>query len=156
MRASASASDGGDDRGVVLRLEQHAVGAAAGDVVERPHGVLDAAVLAQVEARADHGGPQGRQLRLERLPDGRLKRSGACMTRSMRNVRRPIRTWVRWRSRSVIAWCTSATVLGTDAGSLVEHAVDRGLAEAGLLGDLADPERMGHDASFPARGGSVV
>ena len=28
------------------------------------------------------------------------------------------------------------------AGSLVQHPVDRGLAEAGLLGDLADPERM--------------
>lgn len=38
-------------------------------------------------------------------------RCGVCMTMSIMKVRPPIRTWARCRSRSLIAWCTSRTVL---------------------------------------------
>ena len=72
------------------------------------------------------------------------KRSGVCMTMSMMNDRPVNRSWLRCRSRSVIACLMLATVLGAYPASLVQHAVDGGLADAGLTGDLADRVRVGH------------
>jgi len=66
------------------------------------------------------------------------------MTMSMMKVRPFTRSWLRCRSRSVIACATVAAVLARTPDRLFEHPIDGCLAQAGLPGDLTDRVGMSH------------
>ena len=134
--------DGGDDRGVVRRLE-HARRASRG-------GRMSSSVLTVSSAS-----PSSRRWKRERITAGR--RAGSSDSSAVRTADEnrsgashdqvdderpppdphlgPLALQVGDRLVHL------GDGAGADTGPLVQDPVDRGLAEAGLLGDLADPEQ---------------
>ena len=71
-------------------------------------------------------------------------RSGACITTSTRKVRPVSRSWLRCRSRSVMACCTLLAVLARTPGRLLRTRSTVASLRPGLTGDLADRIGMSH------------
>ena len=114
---------------------------ASPERVQHPHDVGDRAGFAQVEPRADDGRPQGRQLGLQRLPDG----AGEPLGREHDEVDEEGAGAEPQLGALPAEVGDGAADLGHGArphpGPFVQDAVDGGRAEPGLLGDLADAVR---------------
>ena len=96
----------------VGRLQDDAVGATRSDAIQCRHQVLYCAGLAEAEPRPHGGWSQRGQLGLEGIADAEENRSGG-LHHDVDHETRPVsRSCVRCRSRSVMACCTSRTVLG--------------------------------------------
>jgi hypothetical protein len=124
----------------VRALEQHAVRAAAAYPVEQGHDLLDGRGLAQVEPGPEDGGPQGGQLGFQCRAHGGGE-AGRGLHHDVDEERAageadlgalPVELGDR-----LLDGLGGA---GPHAAAAVEHAVDGGLADARLPGDL--PQRV--------------
>ncbi len=136
------AVDGLGDLGLVLRLEDHAV--AAPQPAERVDHLRRRAGLPQMEARPQHRRREGRQLGLDR----RAERVGEPLRRLHDHVDEVAPAVQPQLGALFVQVGDRLHDLGAGvlahAGPLVEDAVDGGLAQPGLLSDLADLVAVRH------------
>ena len=134
------------DLGFVLGLEDHAV--AAAQPGQRVDHLCGRTGLPQVESRPQHGRREGGQFGL----DGRAERVGEPL-RGLHDDVDQVAPAVEPQLGALFVQVgdrlhdLGAGVL-PHAGPLVQHPVDGGLAQPGLLGDLADLVAVRHVRAF--------
>ena len=111
---------------------------ATAEAVEHLHGRVDVGVLAQVEASPDRGRPHRRELVLERRPHG-----GAEAVRGLDDDVEQQAAGGQAQLGLLTVEVEHCLLHGahgpsTDARPAVQHTVDRGLGQAGLLGDVTE------------------
>ena len=139
------AVDGLGHLGFILRLEHHAV--AAAQTPQRVDHLRRRARLPQMEACPHHGRREGRQLGLDRGAEG----VGEPLRRLHDDVDEVAAADQAQLGALLVQVGDGLHDLGPgvlpDPGPLVEHTVDGGLAQPGLLRDLADLVAVPHGPS---------